>query len=208
MTLQLWLVYAAAVTALALTPGPNSLLALTHGGLYGTRKTAVTAMGSVCGFGLLIGLSMAGLGALLAVSPYVFDAMRLGGSLYLIYLGIKTWRSDPAHLTLGSSAHIKAPPKFRLFGTGFLVAVSNPKVILFYAAFLPQFMNIEAPLLLQLLVLTTTFMAVEWMVEVAIAAGATRVAPWLGQAGNARLFNRMTGSVFVVAGTALALSNR
>ncbi len=208
MAYEHWLVYVAAVIVLALTPGPNSLLALTHGGLYGVRRAWITALGSVTAFGVLIGLSTLGLSAVLAASSHAFEVIKWIGAGYLVYLGIRLWRTPAAALGNAGGRSDHQVSYRRLFSTGFLVAIANPKVILFYGAFLPQFMNPVAPLLPQFVVLAITFMVAEWLVEVAIAAGAHRVTPWLNQSVNGRLFNRATGGVFIVAGGALATVNR
>src|SRR5699024_3242097 len=98
MTLQHWAVYLLAAIGLSLTPGPNGLLALTHGMRFGWRRSVATLLGGVCGFLLLIAVSMVGLGALLAASERAFTVAKWVGAAYLVYLGIKTWRAPP---TLG-----------------------------------------------------------------------------------------------------------
>ena len=202
-----WLLYAAATLVLALTPGPSGLLALTHGGLHGARRTAFTAAGGVAGFTLLIALSMSGLGALLAASERAFEAVRLAGALYLVWLGVRAWRSPPPRpgAPAGGARGRRAGS---LFAEGFLVALSNPKVILFFAAFLPQFLDPGRPLPVQFAVMAATFGLVEFAVEIALAAGSARLLPWLSREANARLFQRLTGGLFVGAGAALAVAGR
>ena len=207
MPLDTWLLYAAATLLLSLTPGPSGLLALGHGALHGTRRAAFTVTGGVVGFALLIGASMTGLGAVLATSTVAFDVVRWAGALYLIHLGVRTWRSPPTRPDPTASA----PPARRpsgLFAEGLLVALSNPKVILFFAAFLPQFLDPAASLGVQFAVMAGTFVVVEFAVEITLAAGASRLLPWLSDERIARRFARGTGALFVGAGVALVATSR
>lgn len=207
MSLELWLIYCAAAVGLSLTPGPNGLLALTHGVRFGIRRAAFTALGGISGFLLLIAASLAGLGALLAASEQAFTVTKWLGAAYLVYLGVRTWRAPPAMVILGDGSG--APGDFgpaRLFSQGFLVAVSNPKALIFFAAFLPQFMQPGVPYPVQLAVLGGTFAVVEFVYELALAGAAQRVAPWLGRHG--RWFNRITGATFVGIGGMLASTSR
>lgn len=202
MALELWLVYFVATLGLALTPGPNSLLALTHGGLYGARMALATILGGVVGFGTLIALAMFGLGALLKTAPTALLALKWIGGAYLVWLGIQLWRAPPMNLTLADSG--VRPNAGRLFRQGLLSALSNPKVILFYGAFLPQFLDPQRGLAVQFVVMAATFAVVEFLVELLLALTAVRVRPWLQRGGHT--FNRSCGTLFVLIGMALPLA--
>lgn len=202
MALELWLVYFVATLGLALTPGPNSLLALTHGGLYGARMALATILGGVVGFSALIALAMFGLGALLKTAPSALLALKWIGGAYLIWLGVQLWRSPPMNLTLADSG--ARPSASRLFRQGLLSALSNPKVILFYGAFLPQFVDPQRGLAAQFVVMAATFAVVEFLVELLLALLAVRVRPLLQRGGRA--FNRSCGVLFVLIGLALPLA--
>jgi homoserine/homoserine lactone efflux protein len=208
MSVELWLVYCVAATGLSLTPGPNGLLVLTHGMRFGVRRTIFTALGGVSGFFLLVAASLAGLGALLAASEQAFTIAKWVGAVYLVYLGVRTWRAPAPHLLPIPTARQgnERRGSLQLFGDGFLVAISNPKALIFFAAFLPQFMQAGVPYWLQLAVLGGTFVLVEFIYELVIASAAQRVAPWLGH--NGRLFNRIAGCTFVAIGAMLARANR
>jgi threonine/homoserine/homoserine lactone efflux protein len=105
MALHTWLIYLTAVIGLSLTPGPNGLLALSHGALYGHRKTLYTVAGGVIGFVVLIALSMFGIGALLQASANALITLKWLGGAYLIWLGIQLWRAPAlANLWPGDSA--------------------------------------------------------------------------------------------------------
>ena len=202
MALYTWLIYLTAVFGLSLTPGPNGLLALTHGALYGHRRALWTIGGGMLGFVLLMALSMFGLAALLKASAHALLVLKWLGAAYLIWLGIQLWRAPPLHLTPLQSA---APrPGVQLFRQGLLSALSNPKVILFFGAFLPQFLDPTRSLWLQFAVMAGTFAIVEGIVEYLLARTAQRTRPWLERAGSG--FNRCCGGLFAAMGLALPLT--
>src|SRR5699024_6653258 len=132
MTLQHWAVFLVAALGLSLTPGPNGLLALSHGMRFGWRRSLATLLGGALGFLLLIAISMIGLGALLAASERAFTLAKWAGAAYLVYLGIKTWRAPVAGSSdAASMATRPRMPARALFREGFLVATSNPKAVIF-----------------------------------------------------------------------------
>lgn len=201
MALDTWLIYLLASIGLSLTPGPNSLLALTHGALYGARRTLFTIVGGVFGFSALIALAMFGLSALLQASASVLSVLKWLGGAYLIWLGIQLWRSPSLHLEL--TAQSARLGNAGLFRQGLLSAMANPKVLLFYGAFLPQFIDPQRGLLLQFVVMAATFASVEFLVEYLLARLAFRIRPWLAKGGKG--FNRCCGSLFALIGVALPL---
>ena len=199
MSLHTWLIYFAAALGLALSPGPNSLLALTHGALHGRRMALYTLSGGSVGFVTIIALSMFGIGALLEASLVWLTVLKWVGGAYLVWLGIQTWRSPPIsvaeHRTL---THVKGGSLFR---QGFLSAATNPKGILFFAAFLPQFIDPARSIFVQFVVMATTFLIIEFITELVLASLAQRIAAWLARVG--RTFNRVCGAVFVALGALL-----
>jgi len=201
MTWQTWTLYALAAIGLSLTPGPNGLLALTHGAMHGTRKTLATITGGSLGFGLIIGLSMFGIGALLATWAGLLVIMKWLGGAYLVWLGIQLVRSDPIDISRSKNA---SSVKFRtLFGQGLVSAISNPKGILFFVAFLPQFVNPRQSLFTQFLIMALTFIVIEFAYELTVASLADRIKPLLVRAG--KNFNRVFGGVFIAIGVLLPL---
>ncbi len=201
MEFSTWLLYAAAAVGLSLTPGPNGLLALTHGALYGTRKTLATIFGGLLGFAAVIGMSMFGIGALLQASADLLTVLKWVGGAYLVWLGIQVWRSEP--LGIASSEASPVSKLTRLFSQGFLSAVTNPKGILFFVAFLPQFIDPNRSLFVQFLIMAATFVFVEFWYELMVATLADRIQPWLKRVG--KNFNRVFGSVFMAIGVLLPL---
>lgn len=199
MALHLWLLYLTAVIGLSLTPGPNGLLALSHGALYGHRRALFTVTGGLLGFVVLMALSMFGIGALLQASADALTLLKWIGGAYLVWLGIQLWRSPPLRLTNLDDA--TARPGAQLFRQGLFSALSNPKVILFFGAFLPQFLDPQRPLWLQFAVMALTFALVEGIVEYILARLAHRIRPWLERSGKG--FNRVCGGLFAAMGAAL-----
>jgi threonine/homoserine/homoserine lactone efflux protein len=203
MSLETWLIYLLATIGLSLSPGPNGLLALTHGALHGRRKAMFTVAGGVLGFVVVIALSMFGIGALLQSSLAWLTALKWLGGAYLVWLGIQVWRSPPVGVHVTSPAQLRSG--WSLFQQGALSALTNPKAILFFAAFLPQFIDPHRSLTLQFVIMAGTFAAVETATEVLIACMAGQIAPWLRRVG--KRFNQACGGVFVAIGIALPLRN-
>jgi threonine/homoserine/homoserine lactone efflux protein len=143
-------------------------------------------------------ISAAGMGALLHAFPTVFDAMRLAGAAYLAYLGVQGWRSkvaDAADTTPGAAREMAAPRL--LYRQGMLVAASNPKAILFAAAFFPQFLDPTASTLPQFSILLATFAVIEVSWYLVYALGGHKLSHYLRRASVMRVFNRVTGGVFI-----------
>jgi homoserine/homoserine lactone efflux protein len=201
MELGNWVLYLLAVTGLTLTPGPNGLLALTHGAIYGKRRTLSTILGGSVGFATVIALSMFGIGALLAASVEILTVLKLVGGAYLIWLGITVWRS-PA-LGANNAKPIKSVKDSQLFRQGALAALTNPKGILFFVAFLPQFIDPNLSLLTQFVVMALTFVVIEFIYEYVVASLANTLKPLLAKFG--KRVNQIFGGVFIAIGIALPL---
>jgi len=198
MELSNWLLYAAAALGLSLTPGPNGLLALTHGALHGTKKTIATIFGGLTGFFLVIAMSMFGIGALLAASASLLTVLKWVGGAYLVFLGIQVWRSPALAVSRD-----KVSGRAGLYRAGLFSALSNPKGILFFVAFLPQFIEPERSLFTQFVIMAATFLVIEFFYELTVAALADRITPWLARVG--KNFNRTFGAVFIAIGVLLPL---
>ena len=201
MEFNTWLIYLVAAIGLSLSPGPNGLLALTHGALHGRRKALYTIFGGALGFTIVVALSMFGIGALLKTSLTWLVVMKWAGGAYLVWLGIQVWRSPP----IGVELTDLAPPRagWSMFRQGALSALSNPKGLLFFAAFLPQFIDPARSLVAQFFVMAGSFAVVEIATEWFIASMAHRISPWLRRVG--RRFNQACGGVFIAIGVALPL---
>ena len=205
MALHTWLIYLVAALGLSLTPGPNSLLVLTHGALHGHRRTLYTVAGGAVGFVALIALSMLGIGALLQASASALTVLKLLGGAYLVWLGVQLWRAPPIHLQgMRRDGRTVALPAAVMFRQGLLTAASNPKALLFYGAFLPQFIDPARALLPQFVIMAGTFVVVEFAVEYGLALLAHRVRAALEKMG--RGFNRACAGLFVAMGLALPMT--
>ncbi len=206
MTLTTYLLYLAAVTLLVLSPGPTMLMCITTSLNHGPRQAVTSAFGSVSAVLGVMLLSALGLGALLAASETAFTAAKVLGAGYLIYLGIKTFRSQAT--VLGDSQNPEKTQRSSFFLRGFLVGASNPKALLFFAAFFPQFLNPAAAFAPQFAVLALTFMAFELTVLSCCALGVARIAPLLCASGPMRWVNRICGGLFTLMGTVLLFTRR
>lgn len=206
MTTSTWLLYAAAVFVLTVTPGPSVLMCISTSVNLGPRKALIACLGSTTAIVAIMVLSALGLGAALAASDALFNALKWLGAGYLAYLGITSLLSKSTEITVSSSGALTS--KRRLFSQGFLVGASNPKALLFFGALFPQFIVPNEPYLPQFLVLGSTFVFFELLWLTIYALSAARAKVWLQQPRRATLFNRATGVVFLMAAGILATSKR
>jgi threonine/homoserine/homoserine lactone efflux protein len=204
MTLATYLLYVAAVALLIVTPGPTMLMCMTNSINHGPRRAMTSVAGAVTAVLGVMVLSAMGLGALLAASETAFTTAKFVGAAYLIYLGVRTFRSE-AILKIDDGA---AQPRRSFYLQGVLVGASNPKAVLFFAAFFPQFLNPAAPIVPQFAALALTFMAMEFTVLTTCALGVSRLVPLLRSSGPVRWINRICGGLFTLMGGLLLLSRR
>lgn len=208
MTLSTYLLYVAAVALLIATPGPTMLMCMTNALNHGPRRAMTSVAGSVSAVLVVMLLSAMGLGALLAASETAFTVAKVIGAAYLIWLGIKTFRSDASALAVGGADGDAGTPRRSFYLQGLLVGASNPKAVLFFAAFFPQFLNPSAPMAPQFAILALTFMAFEFAVLTACALSVSRIAPLLRRSGPVRWVNRVCGGLFTLMGGLLLLTRR
>ncbi|WP_332777704.1 LysE family translocator [Polaromonas sp.] len=206
MTLTTYLLYLTAVALLVLSPGPTMLMCITTAVNHGARKAVTSALGSVSAVLGVMLLSALGLGALLAASETAFTVAKVVGAAYLIWLGIKTFRSEAA--VLDPEAGSTPASRRSFFLRGFLIGASNPKALLFFAAFFPQFLNPSEPFAPQFAILALTFVAFECTVLTLCALGVSRVAPLLRSSRPVRWINRISGGLFTLMGGLLLLTRR
>lgn len=212
VSLNTWSLFLVLVFTVIVMPGPAAALCLSHGVTHGRIKTLATILGLLLSSLALIALSVAGLGAILAASGMLFNVVKYVGAAYLIYLGIRLWRNRPS----GSMAQPSSGPKAQddkggygeLFRTGFLVGLSNPKDLLFFGALFPQFIVTTEPMLGQVVILSMTWCVVAFVVMAGYAAIGARVAKNVDALNARGIFNRVTGSIFIAAGGALAWAKR
>ena len=203
MELHNWLLLMVGTGVICATPGPNMLHMMVMGASLGLRYTFPSMLGCFIAVFLLIGASVVGVGVLLEIFPHLFDALRYAGAAYLFYLGIQTFYAtvaDRTHAPLGPIS-----PAWDRFKKAFLIGISNPKAMLFASAYFPQFLSPEASQALQLTILLATFGLLEFACYLAYASGGSTLARALRRAQVQKIFNRATGSLFVLFGAAMAL---
>ncbi len=206
MTLSTWWLFIAMTFVVSATPGPNMLFVMSISARHGLRPAVLAMAGCMTALLTMMSLSAAGLGALLQSFPAVFDALRLGGAAYLAYLGVKCWRApvhDAVRDTLAGQTGTATPVALpaaqsgAIYRQAFLVAASNPKAILFAAAFFPQFIDPAQPKIGQFAILLTTFTVIEVGWYFIYAVSGKRLSVYLQRATVLRAFNRLTGGVFI-----------
>ena len=211
MELQVWLAYFLASWAIALSPGSGAVLSMTHGLAYGVQKTGATIAGLQLGLAVILLVAGVGVGALLLASATAFTVVKFAGAAYLIWLGLKQWRSHVGTAeALDEAAPVQAgvPLARERFVLGFFTNVTNPKGIVFMVAVLPQFIDPQRPLWLQLMVLLVTTIAVDLVVMHGYAFLASRAQRWLATARARRAQNRVFGGVLMAMGASLLLVKR
>ena len=203
MSLHLWWLFAVAVFLLSGTPGPNMLHIMTRSVAFGARRSTAAMAGCLTALVLVLAASAAGVSALLAAWPRVFDALRYAGVAYLVFLGIKAWRGAGGPLDVGDDRLPVTLSARRLFRGGFVIGISNPKLLLLAAAFLPQFVDRAYSQPPQFAILVATFAVIESFWYAVYAAGGRTLARYLTRPALRRLFDRVTGGIFIGFGVAL-----
>ena len=206
MSLHLFLAYCLAVAILLLMPGPVVTLVVANALSHGSRSGLATVAGASLGNAILLIATAVGLVAFFALLSEVFGIVRWTGAVYLIWLGIKAWR---AHGGQGMALAPVAKRSSRtVFLQGFLVAITNPKAIVFYIAFLPQFIDPHLPAGPQLLVMIGTMIVMGLLSDGAYALLAGRVRGWFTAPARRRLQSRVTGTLLIGVGCGLLLARR
>lgn len=203
MALHSWWLFVGAVFLLSGTPGPNMLHILTRSVDMGVKRSVAAMAGCLAAVVLVLAASAAGLTTLLLALPGAFEVIRYAGVAYLLYLGVKAWRADIAPLDVSEGALPPSLSRTALFRGGFLIGISNPKLILFAAAFLPQFINPARPQIPQFATLVATFAVIEAFWYGVYALGGRSLSRYLARPVVKRAFNRMTGAIFIGFGLAL-----
>lgn len=203
MSLQVYLAFVAACIALALLPGPVVTLLIANGLRHGTRAALINIAGVQTGLAITIGIVAVGLTSLMATMGYWFEWVRLLGAAYLVWLGIQLIRFPVEGIAAGEAP--PPPPRGGFFLQGLVVLLSNPKVLVFFGAFLPQFMDMSRDHLPQVALLGVTFMVVSAMTDgvYALLAGRARK---LFSAQRTRLVSRISGGFMIGGGVWLALA--
>ncbi len=206
MSLELWIAFTLASSALLAIPGPTVMVVVSYALAKGRSSAWATVPGVTLGDFTAMTVSVLGAGAILAASATLFTALKLFGAAYLIWLGIQLWRADPspeAVTSAESSAHGR-----RMFWNCYIVTALNPKSIVFFIAFVPQFIDPTGPLTIQFVILEATFLALA-AVNVAIwALLIEQIRSRFQRPSTLRMVHRMGGSFLIGAGLLTAAVRR
>jgi threonine/homoserine/homoserine lactone efflux protein len=205
MAFEIWLAFAAASAVLLAIPGPTVLLVVAYSLGQGKRAAVATTAGVALGDFTAMTASLLGLGLLLATSAALFTALKWLGAGYLVYLGIRLWRAPVAAT---AEAPLPAVSGRRMFAHTWLVTALNPKSIVFFVAFLPQFIDPARPLLGQLVVMEATFLVLATLNATLYALLAAAARRGIRRPAVQRAVNRVGGSLLVGAGLLTATLRR
>lgn len=199
MELNTWLLFLSATLLFSVTPGPNILHIIDRTASLGVSRGLFSVLGCVAGGTLLMSGSVLGLGVALQSAPWLLNMLQMAGALYLAWLGVCAWRrthhKERALVRPGRGQQTTAPRR-ALFGNAFLIAVSNPKSLLFSASFLPQFINPDLARVPQLIILMATMVGIDVLCCLAYAAAAGAVSGTLRKPLWQRRFDRTMACLF------------
>ena len=207
MALDTWLAFFLASWIISLSPGAGAIASMSSGLQYGFVRGYWNAIGLQLGLAMQIAVVAGGLGAVLAASSTAFYAIKWFGVAYLVYLAVKQWRALPMDMTDDAAVRPIGKPMAMMF-RGFLVNASNPKALVFMLAVLPQFVNPQAPLLIQYLILGATMIGVDMIVMAGYTGLASKVLRLLRTPKQQKRVNRTFAGLFVGAAGFLASLHR
>ena len=200
MSIELYLAYLAACVVLVIVPGPTVTLIVANSLAHGTRAGMLNIAGTQLGLALMIGIVLTGLASLIAAMGWWFDWLRLAGAAYLVWLGWKLLRSTGAMETMREAPR----PRMGFFWQGFVVLMSNPKMLMLFGAFFPQFIDPKGDYVAQVVLLGVTAMFVALVFDSGYAVMSGRARAFLSQQ-RVRLVNRVSGLFLIGGGVWLAL---
>jgi threonine/homoserine/homoserine lactone efflux protein len=204
MELQVFIAFVIATTIMIALPGPSVLLTVAHSISFGWKRGVVTVAGATMGIAVQLTIATIGLTSLLNVVAHAFEWLRWIGAVYLIYLGIRQWRStnDPLEFETASVT------KKNLFFQGLVITIFNPKSLIFIAAFLPQFINTAAPIRAQFIIIVPIFLLITFTVTSVWALAAGKASTFLRSQKALQVVSRTSGGLMVAAGVGLAAARR
>ena len=206
MNIDQYLLFVAITSVFLLSPGPSVMFSINNGVRHGIKKSSIAVLGNIFAFQLFTVLSTLGLGAVLTASNEIFNILKYSGAAYLIYLGLKIWRAPVVLQQQAISAKEQNSDALTLFRRGFLVTSSNPKLLVYISALLPQFIDTQQALIPQMVLLGITSALVMCTVFMSYAIIGTKSRCWFESPKKLKLFNRFSGVTFISFGTALGFS--
>jgi len=202
VSLQVYLAFLAACIGLALIPGPVVTLVIANGLRHGTRAALTNILGVQAGLTIVIGVVAVGLTSLMATMGYWFAWVRFAGAAYLVWLGINLIRFPVEGVNADEPP---PPPRGGFFLQGFVVLLSNPKVLVFFGAFIPQFMDMSKDHISQVALLGFTFMVTGAVTDSIYAVLAGRARAFFS-ARRTKMLSRVSGGFMIGGGIWLALT--
>lgn len=209
MSPEVLLVFVPACFALNMAPGPNNLLSVSNASRFGFVRACAAGIGRLVAFSGMIAIAASGLAVVLQASALAFTAIKVAGAIYLFYLAVQLWRAPVSGAPDDAAGSAGRPASlWRLSRQEFLVAAGNPKAILIFTAFLPQFVNPAQAAAPQFAVLGALFLVLEWVAIAAYACMGSHLGKWFAQPARKRLFNRGCAAMLGIAGGCLLLSRK
>ena len=190
---------------ISLTPGMCMTLSLTLGMSIGIKRTFWMMWGELAGVALVSTASVAGVAAIMLTHPALFTLLKYCGGLYLLYLGVRMWRSGDAAVHRENVENRSRLNRKALALNGFVTAVSNPKGWAFMISLLPPFIDQSYPLVPQLAILLSVLLLIEFLCLVIYATGGKQLSTFLSRRGGGSLLNRIAGTLMIGLGAWLAL---
>lgn len=203
-----WLTIVPIFMLLSLGPGPNNFMAMSNGINQGPVAALIGTIGRNFAFALLMLVSALGLGAVIVSSSLLFNIVKWAGVLYLLYMGIKTWRNAAQGMDTGETLNVKSVAYSGLIRQEFIVAISNPKAVLIFTAVFPQMLNLEKPVMVQFLIMGLIFIVTEFIASYIYAVAGNQIKRFIKSSKGVIRLNRSMGAVFVAAGAVLASASR
>jgi homoserine/homoserine lactone efflux protein len=201
MSLELYLAYILTCAVIALIPGPTVTVIVANSLRYGARAGLLNVAGTQLGLALMMLILVVGLSSVIAAMGWLFDWLRWAGAAYLVWLGYKLLRSPEAIADAGSAP----APRGGFLLQGFLVLMANPKALLWFGAFIPQFLDPKGNYVAQIIGLGLTAMAVALVSDGAYAVLTGRAGAFLSKT-RIRLVSRLSGGFLIGGGIWLALT--
>ncbi len=205
MRLTLWLAFCLAYLVMAITPGPVTLLVTSYAITQGRRTALAVVSGTILGDCTCLVAALLGLGAVLAASAKAFAALKFAGALYLVFLGVRMWRAPAlvAAAAAAGPARTGTRPS-RMFLHAYLTTTLNPKTVLFFMVFVPQFIDLRAPHLPQFAALVPSVLVLGALTDGSYAMAAASLHCFIRAPRIARLANRVCGGILVGEGVVAA----
>jgi homoserine/homoserine lactone efflux protein len=204
--LHIWIAFVLAAEALLILPGPTDMVVVSYALTRGRRSAWASVPGVTLGDATALVLSLLGLGAVLMASAELFNVLKIAGALYLVYLGIKTWRA-PVPEIVDEDAPLRRG-SWRIMAHTYLATALNPGGIVFYVAFFPQFLSAQKPLLPQVAVFGATFVVMGTLNSILYATLALQVRRFVRSYRARKNMNRATGGFLVAMGGIVGAAQR